>query len=93
VLVGVDFGIVRAGGGDPWPSARLEEWGAHLDLQEVLWRAIDLFEALLARVWHCLHGCGFLIARPGTVLLKVLLCFMLKSEASTVDLELYQRVV
>lgn len=63
MLVGVDLGIVRAGGGDPWPSARLEEWGAHLDLQEVLWRAIDLFEALLARVWHCLHGCGCLEAR------------------------------
>jgi len=24
-------------------------------LQEVLWWAIDLLEALLARIWHCLH--------------------------------------
>jgi len=31
-------------------------------LQEVLWRAIDLFEALLARIWHCLHDCQ-LVAR------------------------------
>jgi hypothetical protein len=35
----------------------------YLDLEEVLWWAIDLFEALLARVWHCLHGCGSLEAR------------------------------
>lgn len=38
-------------------------WVLHLDLEEVLWWAIDLFEALLARVWHCLHGCGSLEAR------------------------------
>jgi hypothetical protein len=26
-------------------------------LEEVLRRAIDLFEALLARIWHGLHSC------------------------------------
>ena len=84
---------MRCWRGSKKSNARLAKSKTYLNLEEVLWWAIDLFEALLARVWHCLHGCGFLIARPGTVLLKVLLCFMLKSEASTVDLELYQRVV
>lgn len=32
---------------------------AYLYLQEVLWRAIDLFEALLSRIWHCLHDCDW----------------------------------
>lgn len=28
-----------------------------LYLEEILRRAIDLLEALLARIWHCLHRC------------------------------------
>ena len=42
-----------------------EDWGeaeAHLYLQEILRRAIDLLEALLARIWHCLHDCGYFLA-------------------------------
>jgi len=33
-------------------------WVLHLYLQEVLRRSVDLFEALLARIGHCLHGFG-----------------------------------
>ena len=52
------FEIVRRdGGGSPQSGARLEKKGAYFDLEEVLWRAIDLLEALLARIWHGLHGC------------------------------------
>ena len=32
---------------------------AYLYLQKVLRRAVDLLEALLARLWHGLHGCGW----------------------------------
>jgi hypothetical protein len=32
--------------------------GAYFYFQEVLRRTIDLLEALLARIWHCLHVCG-----------------------------------
>jgi hypothetical protein len=45
------------------PAQGWRKTGAYLDLEEVLWWAIDLFEALLARVWHGLHGCGSLEAR------------------------------
>jgi hypothetical protein len=54
---------VRCWRGSQKSSARLAKTETYLDLEEVLWWAIDLFEALLARVWHCLHGCGFLEAR------------------------------
>ncbi len=30
----------------------------HFDFKEVFWWAVDLFETLLAGVWHCLHLCG-----------------------------------
>lgn len=36
-------------------------WVLYFNLEEVLWWAIDLFEALLARVWHCLHRCAVLV--------------------------------
>jgi hypothetical protein len=29
--------------------------GTRLDLEEVLWRAIDLLKGLLPRLWHGLH--------------------------------------
>lgn len=31
---------------------------AYFYFEEVFWRSVDLFEALLARIWHCLHDCG-----------------------------------
>jgi hypothetical protein len=33
-----------------------KEW-TYFYLEEVLGRAVDLFEALLARIWHGLHDC------------------------------------
>ena len=30
--------------------------GAYLYLEEILWRPVDLFEALGAGIWHGLHG-------------------------------------
>ena len=30
--------------------------GADFDLEEIFWRAVDFFEALLAGIRHCLHG-------------------------------------
>lgn len=43
------FEIVRRDkGGTPQCGARLEKMGAYFDLEEVLWRAVDLLEALLA---------------------------------------------
>ena len=35
-----------------------KEGGANFYLEEVFGRAVDLFEALLARIWHGLHGCN-----------------------------------
>jgi hypothetical protein len=32
---------------------------AYFYLKEILRRAIYLLEALLARIGHCLHGCGW----------------------------------
>jgi len=37
---------------------RAIEREAYFYLKEILRRTIDLFEALLARIGHCLHGCG-----------------------------------
>jgi len=36
-----------------------QEGRQYFYLEEVLGGPVDFFEALLARIWHGLHGCGF----------------------------------
>lgn len=90
VLVGVVFGT-EGEGRKSAVRCRAGGLGAHLNFEEVLWRAIDLFEALLARIWHCLHRCGSLVARALSFLQSVSLSCILRGEASTVIWRIVER--
>lgn len=48
-------------------GVRRAKWGGvpDFDLEEVLWRAVDFFEALLASIWHSLHGGQLLVQDRG----------------------------
>lgn len=49
-----------------------QQWQIYLYLEKILRWSIDLFKALLSRVWHCLHDCGA-VARSLVVVFLVLL--------------------
>ncbi len=51
--------------------------GAYFYFQEVLRRTIDLLEALLARIWHCLHVCGIWVAQSPSLSIVDSLAYLL----------------
>lgn len=58
----------RGGGQAGWECGGMAGRGGivYFDLEEVLWWAVDFFEALLAGVGHCLHfGGGGVVAGWG----------------------------